>query len=492
MWSAVERIAGRQQGSARSSAVRTVIESLPSGRVAHARQQPAGARRGPVRPPQRERGLTLLHQRGRTASTGCSRGGRVAALLHSGPSARSSATSASSTDLGGLDLVRRARHPLVVVVIDNAEGASSTNSRSRAIRRRFRGPRVWTTERSYDLEHAAKLFGLAYAAPADAGELSRALAAALFALRDADPGPSRPGQRGARPHGGRRPAHRRADPNGFGHEAALLSSWLHGRAGELRRASRRARTRVRTHGTRALRSRQSGVRGRRELRRRGHSPARRLWPGAGDPARVLARCEGRARHALPRAETLFGCAPDGCPPRASPRTPEREERIRSDARWAALLREQGVEAFLAKWEAQPLFATQAVLETATLASQRAVRHANDATGSRSLPRAVRARGKCPNAGRRSPAVEVPVTLAAGELDSEFSELAHRAARTLARGRVSIAPGRGINLLLRTTRLGRPSHFFRVLTDVEKQLMTTAPAIRPVRLPPGCSLPGRRR
>ena len=37
---------------------------------------------------------------------------------------------------------------------------------------------------------------------------------------------------------------------------------------------------------------------------------------------------------------------------------ERPARRAADARWAQLLRERGIEAFLAAWEAQPLFATQ--------------------------------------------------------------------------------------------------------------------------------------
>jgi pimeloyl-ACP methyl ester carboxylesterase len=46
-----------------------------------------------------------------------------------------------------------------------------------------------------------------------------------------------------------------------------------------------------------------------------------------------------------------------------------------------------------------------------------------------------------------PRLDVPITLGAGELDSKFAEIALRAARALPRGRASIAPGAGHNLLL---------------------------------------------
>jgi 2-succinyl-6-hydroxy-2,4-cyclohexadiene-1-carboxylate synthase len=52
---------------------------------------------------------------------------------------------------------------------------------------------------------------------------------------------------------------------------------------------------------------------------------------------------------------------------------EREARRTGDARWAALLREHGIAAFLEAWEAQPLFATQARVDPERLAARRARR-----------------------------------------------------------------------------------------------------------------------
>lgn len=56
---------------------------------------------------------------------------------------------------------------------------------------------------------------------------------------------------------------------------------------------------------------------------------------------------------------------------------ERAARRTSDARWASLLRERGIAAFVDAWEAQPLFATQARVPAARLAARRARRLAHD-------------------------------------------------------------------------------------------------------------------
>src|SRR5690606_15032070 len=55
-------------------------------------------------------------------------------------------------------------------------------------------------------------------------------------------------------------------------------------------------------------------------------------------------------------------------------TPEaRAARRQQDARWARMLREEGLAPFLAAWQAQPLFATQARAPEAARAAQAALR-----------------------------------------------------------------------------------------------------------------------
>jgi len=56
---------------------------------------------------------------------------------------------------------------------------------------------------------------------------------------------------------------------------------------------------------------------------------------------------------------------------------ERAARRDSDAAWATLVRDRGLDAFLAAWEAQPLFATQQRAPADRLAARRARRRALD-------------------------------------------------------------------------------------------------------------------
>ena len=125
---------------------------------------------------------------------------------------------------------------------------------------------------------------------------------------------------------------------------------------------------------------------------------------------------------------------------------DRAERRAGDARWAAVLREQGVGAFVERWQAQALFASQGRLPADLLARQRALREAHDAEG---LALALErfSLGEMPCYWPALPALATPTTLAAGELDQKFVDLARKAARELAIAKVLIAPSVGHNLLL---------------------------------------------
>ncbi len=67
---------------------------------------------------------------------------------------------------------------------------------------------------------------------------------------------------------------------------------------------------------------------------------------------------------------------------ASAAADERSVRAETDAAWSSLLRTQGMEAFVAAWETQPLFASQRRADPALLEAQRAVRRglSSDAGG----------------------------------------------------------------------------------------------------------------
>jgi 2-succinyl-6-hydroxy-2,4-cyclohexadiene-1-carboxylate synthase len=125
---------------------------------------------------------------------------------------------------------------------------------------------------------------------------------------------------------------------------------------------------------------------------------------------------------------------------------ERLERRRQDGRWAALLREQGIAAFVDAWERQPLFASQARLPENLQALQRRRRLAQRPEG---LARALEAFGLA----------EMPDTRAAltrwtgrldwvvGELDEKFVRIGCSVLDQRPATRLHVIPGVGHNPLL---------------------------------------------
>jgi 2-succinyl-6-hydroxy-2,4-cyclohexadiene-1-carboxylate synthase len=105
-----------------------------------------------------------------------------------------------------------------------------------------------------------------------------------------------------------------------------------------------------------------------------------------------------------------------------PGEPERAERRASDARWAALLRQQGVEVFAARWAAQPLFASQAsTLDEAARQRRHAQRLAQSAEG---LARSLEEMGlaEMPDYRGALGGLADRLTLVVGELDGKFRAL----------------------------------------------------------------------
>ena len=112
---------------------------------------------------------------------------------------------------------------------------------------------------------------------------------------------------------------------------------------------------------------------------------------------------------------------------------ERPARRAADARWAHLLRERGIEAFVAAWEGQPLFATQHRVPE-RLAARRARRLA---LAPEQLARCLETMGLAEMPDYR--AVVGRATLIAGADDAKFLALAG--------DRVIAIPGAGHDVLL---------------------------------------------
>lgn len=125
---------------------------------------------------------------------------------------------------------------------------------------------------------------------------------------------------------------------------------------------------------------------------------------------------------------------------------ERARRRASDASRARALREEGVQAFVAAWEALPLFRTQRALSDEALAQQRDIRSSHDAGG---LARSLEVLGlaEMPAYGATVSSIDVPVTLMAGSRDDKFCKLARGLARDNPRFEPLFVEGAGHNLLI---------------------------------------------
>lgn len=124
----------------------------------------------------------------------------------------------------------------------------------------------------------------------------------------------------------------------------------------------------------------------------------------------------------------------------------RDERREIDARRARLLRTDGLAAFVAAWEALPLFSSQRNLPTKRLAEQREGRLAHEPEG---LARSLEVLGlaEMPAYGPSMASLEVPITLMTGSLDAKFSKMAAELAQDRARIEAELVEGVGHNLLL---------------------------------------------
>lgn len=103
------------------------------------------------------------------------------------------------------------------------------------------------------------------------------------------------------------------------------------------------------------------------------------------------------------------------------------DRLRWEAQWIRLLEREGIDGFLVRWQALPLFATQQGLSSLLLSRQQEARRAHTVEG---LVHALRVCGLAamPSSWEQLPALRVPVQMLVGERDEKFLDLAERALR----------------------------------------------------------------
>lgn len=145
-----------------------------------------------------------------------------------------------------------------------------------------------------------------------------------------------------------------------------------------------------------------------------------------------------------RGATLISTHPGLCDPA------QIAARRAADRRWIDLLQQQGIGAFVAAWEAQPLFATQARLPAALLAAQRARRLAQRP---HALAAALAHLGLAEMPDMRPTLVAFPGRLhwIVGAEDHRFSALATEVARLRPSTCIQRLPGCGHNPLLEAPR-----------------------------------------
>ena len=120
---------------------------------------------------------------------------------------------------------------------------------------------------------------------------------------------------------------------------------------------------------------------------------------------------------------------------------ERRQRQESDEQLASEIESKGITAFVAKWEAHPLFQYQRVLPESKLVRMRAIRMAQTAHG---LAMSLRGMGT----GAQEPLhdrlaqVDVPTLILVGEKDDKFRAIGAQMAKAMPLAAYRVVPGAG--------------------------------------------------
>lgn len=123
------------------------------------------------------------------------------------------------------------------------------------------------------------------------------------------------------------------------------------------------------------------------------------------------------------------------------RPEEREARVAADDGLASEILGDGLEGFVDRWMALPLFATQASLPAEVLQRQRAQRLQSDPAGLAGSLRGM-GTGAMPALHEHLKEIAQPLCLVAGALDVKFARLAREMAARIPRARVALIDGVG--------------------------------------------------
>lgn len=146
---------------------------------------------------------------------------------------------------------------------------------------------------------------------------------------------------------------------------------------------------------------------------------------------------------------------------------ERAARVRNDEALALSIERDGVPAFVDRWEALPLFASQARLPASVRRAQRQQRLAASATGLANSLRGL-GQGVEPPLHDRLGAISAPTLLLAGALDTKFERLAREMAAAVPHARVEVIPGAG-----HAAHLEAPEYFVASAIGFLDEVFSTA-------------------
>lgn len=137
---------------------------------------------------------------------------------------------------------------------------------------------------------------------------------------------------------------------------------------------------------------------------------------------------------------------------------ERFERRQADDALAAAIQREGIEAFVARWEALPLFASQARLPPKVRAALRRQRLTNNPTGLAGSLRGMGA-GAHPPLWHHLGEIRTPALLIAGALDEKYCDIARRMAAMMPNARLKIVADAG-----HAVHLEQPAAFARAVYE----------------------------
>lgn len=137
---------------------------------------------------------------------------------------------------------------------------------------------------------------------------------------------------------------------------------------------------------------------------------------------------------------------------------ERHARIIADNALADFIEQQGIEAFVARWEALPLFASQQKLAPSIQETHRALRLQNRPQGLANSLRGMGA-GAQTSLWERLDELVLPTLLIAGSLDHKFVNISRQMAQRMPHAQLQIVPDAG-----HTVHLERPALYARLLLD----------------------------